>query len=401
MTATMPPTTAATPTVPIRLQNLNSDLAAHFYERTEVLRAATITLLAGKHMLMLGPPGTAKSDLIRELTARIDQARYFETLMSPFADPTAMFGPIDVAALQQGEYKQLLSGRATDADIVFIDEIFKSGDGALQALLTYLNERKYHPLNGEPPKDCPVLSVFAASNELPQGEALNAFFDRLLVRIEVDYLHDTTNFTGLLRSSGPAPASQFPLTITELNHAVRHEVPQISVPDPVINAYVELRAELKEDGIVASDRRWKQSIRLLQASAYLDGRTGVTRDDMQILDHVLWTEPPQRPTVARALINKISPGSAEAVEIMDAMAALERELDDLLKNQTAEDTLRTWAASESLPKCKNAETKLNTLRQNAQAKALSTKAIDQAEAARSRFANRVVSEALGMNMAAI
>ncbi len=198
-TPTTTPAASGGGTVAQRLTAIAAELADLFYERSSVIRALIIALLAGQHSLLLGPPGTAKSELARELTGRIDGARYWEILLSKFTDPKRMFGPVDVAALTRGEYTQVFDGRATQCEIAFIDEIFKCSAGALNETLAFLNERLYHPENGGPPVDCPLISAITASNELPAGEELNAVYDRLLVRLEVGYLAGPVQ----LRGSGP------------------------------------------------------------------------------------------------------------------------------------------------------------------------------------------------------
>ena len=107
------------------LRAITAERSEAFLERTAVVRALVVALLAGQHSLLLGPPGTAKSELARELTSRVDGARYWEILLSKFTDPKRMFGPVDVAALTRGEYTQVFAGRATQCEIAFIDEIFK------------------------------------------------------------------------------------------------------------------------------------------------------------------------------------------------------------------------------------------------------------------------------------
>ena len=131
-----------------RLRKIVAELSDQFYERSAVVRALVMAVLAGQHSLLLGPPGTAKCELARELTGRIDGARYWEILLSKFTDPKRMFGPVDVAALTRGEYTQVFDGRATQCEIAFIDEIFKCSAGALNETLAFLNERVYHPENG-------------------------------------------------------------------------------------------------------------------------------------------------------------------------------------------------------------------------------------------------------------
>ncbi|MYS51824.1 AAA domain-containing protein, partial [Streptomyces sp. SID6013] len=181
----------------VRLRSIGHELSDRFLERADVVRTLLVTLLAGQHSLLLGPPGTAKSELARELTGRIVGASYWEILLSKFTAPTRMFGPVDVAALARGEYRQVYEGRATTAHVAFIDEIFKCSTAALNETLGFLNERIYHPESGGEPVRCPLIGAITASNELPDGEDSAAIYDRLLVRIEVKYLEDPSNFAAL------------------------------------------------------------------------------------------------------------------------------------------------------------------------------------------------------------
>src|SRR2546422_6823623 len=108
-----------------------NEVAAIYHERNTEARMITIGILARQHTLLLGPPGTGKSAIVRELTSRIESGRYWEILLSKFTAPTAIFGPIDVGALAQGTYRQILDGHATTAHIAFLDEIFKCSAAAL------------------------------------------------------------------------------------------------------------------------------------------------------------------------------------------------------------------------------------------------------------------------------
>ncbi|MGA5083549.1 AAA family ATPase [Streptomyces pseudogriseolus] len=381
-----------------RLRAVCGELSTRFFERDDVVRTLVVTLLAGQHSLVLGPPGTAKSELARELTGRIDGAAYWEVLLSKFTAPTRMFGPIDVAALARGEYRQVYDGRATTAHVAFIDEIFKCSTAALNETLGYLNERIYHPENGGAPIRCPLIGAITASNELPDGEDSAAIYDRLLVRIEVGYLEDPSNFAALVRSAVGRPAEPAPRTTLELaalQRAVGEGVPAVDVPDAIVDAVVTLRAALRRKELVASDRRWRQAVALLQASAYLDGRTAVAETDLSVLTHVLWDSPAQRPVVEREVLNLVNPDAREALDLADVIEELEAQL-DAMAGQSRE-ALSEWVIKNAHHKLAMAGKRLERLREEAAGAGRSTAAIDRVTGRQRAVRARVLTEALGVD----
>lgn len=381
----------------VRLRAIAGELADQFFERDDVVRALLVAVLAGQHSLVLGPPGTAKSQLARELTGRIDGATYWEILLSKFTAPTRMFGPIDVAALSRGEYRQVFEGRATTAHIAFIDEIFKCSTAALNETLGLLNERLYHPENGGTPIRCPLISAITASNELPTGEDSAAIYDRLLVRLEVGYLADPSNFAALIRTAvaAAAPAARTVVELAALQHAVTVEVPAIEVPDATVDAVCTLRAALRRKELTASDRRWRQAVRLLQASAYLDGRPEVGESDLAVLTHVLWDSPAQRSTVEREVLTLVTPDAKEALDLADAIDELETELD--AKAGQSRETLSTWAIKEANSKLAKAGKRLTAMRTDAAAAGRSTATLDRVITRQRAVHARILTEALGVD----
>ncbi|MGX9874036.1 AAA family ATPase [Streptomyces cellulosae] len=381
-----------------RLRAVCAELSDRFFERDDVVRTLVVTLLAGQHSLVLGPPGTAKSELARELTGRIDGAAYWEILLSKFTAPTRMFGPIDVAALARGEYRQVYDGRATTAHVAFIDEIFKCSTAALNETLGYLNERIYHPENGGAPIRCPLIGAITASNELPDGEDSAAIYDRLLVRIEVGYLEDPSNFAALVRSAVGRPAEPAPRTTLELaalQRAVTEGVPAVDVPDAIVDAVVTLRAALRRKELVASDRRWRQAVGLLQASAYLDGRSEVAEADLSVLTHVLWDSPAQRPVVEREVLNLVNPDAREALDLADVIEELEAQL-DAMAGQSRE-ALSEWVIKNAHHKLAMAGKRLERLREEAAGAGRSTATIDRVTGRQRAVRARVLTEALGVD----
>src|SRR3954466_5654537 len=178
-----------------RLRQLAGTLERQFLGKDEIIRLLMIAVVAGEHCVLLGPPGTAKSALIRSL-AELLQAQYFEYLLTRFTEPNEIFGPVDIAAFREGIYRRNTAGMLPEAEVVFLDEVFKSNSAILNALLTLLNERKY--TSGGQVLRCPLISVFAASNEVPSDETLNAIFDRFLLRVHSDNL-DAYHFNELLQ----------------------------------------------------------------------------------------------------------------------------------------------------------------------------------------------------------
>ncbi|CAM5312891.1 MULTISPECIES: AAA family ATPase [Streptomyces] len=380
-----------------RLRAIGDELSDRFYERADVVRTLVVTLLAGQHSLVLGPPGTAKSEMARELTGRIDGASYWEILLSKFTAPTRMFGPIDVAALARGEYRQVYDGRATTAHVAFIDEIFKCSTAALNETLGFLNERIYHPENGGEPIRCPLIGAITASNELPTGEDSAAIYDRLLVRVEVGYLTDPSNFAALVRSAvGRTEAPpRTTVDLAALQHAVSEAVPAVEVPDAVVDAVCTLRAALRRKELVASDRRWRQAVRLLQASAYLDGRPAVADTDLSVLTHVLWDSPAQRPVVEREVLHLVNPDAKEALDLADTVAELEAQL-DAMAGQSRE-ALSEWVIKKAHHQLATAGKRLERLREEAAGAGRSTATIDRVARRQRAVRARVLTEALGVD----
>lgn len=380
-----------------KLRAIGDELSELFYEREFTIRALQAAVLAKQHSLLLGPPGTAKSALARELTSRFTGATYWEILLSKFTDPKRMFGPIDVAALTQGVYRQVFEGRATQCEIAFVDEIFKCGAGALNETLAFLNERLYHPENGGEPIACPLIAAITASNELGSGEETTAIYDRLLVRLEVGYLTDPSNFATLIRSAvtPPGPATVTTVDLAELLHAVEVEVPAIEVPDPIVDAICTLRISLRHAELIVSDRRWRAAVRLLQASAYLAGRTQVEVADLDILTCVLWDSPAERPRVEREIAQLVNPDAKEALDWADTIDQLEATLN--AKAGQAKDTISTWALKEANPKLNKAGKRLKKLLADSRKAGRSTAVLDRVLAQHRAVQARVMVEALGMD----
>src|SRR5262245_58346827 len=156
-----------------------------FVGRDEVIDLIALAVVAGEHLFLYGPPGTAKSALIRHFALSV-RGRYFEYMLTRFSEPNEIFGPIDIVRLREGVVATVVTGMLPEAELVFLDELFNANSAILNNLLTVLNERTYR--RGAETHQLPLLSLFSASNHLPDDDALRALFDRFLLRCQVDNL---------------------------------------------------------------------------------------------------------------------------------------------------------------------------------------------------------------------
>ncbi len=292
---------------------LRAELMSRFPERTNVIDGSLAAVLAGEHVLLLGPPGTAKSALVRAL-AQAFGGSYFERLLTKFSTPEELFGPVSLKGLEADKFTRVTIGMLPSAEFAFVDEVFKANSAILNAMLSLINERIFH--NDGAPMQVPLVTLFGASNELPEGKELEALFDRFALRYHVDYLLRPQNLKAVLVA--PEPKLTTVLDMKTLR-AAQAEVLKVKVTDATVDALITIRDALRgEGGIVASDRRWKKSLKLVQAAAWLAGERETTPEDLTLLVDALWREPKERTKVA-ALVGKLAdPVAAQAVEILDA-----------------------------------------------------------------------------------
>jgi len=274
------------PPSPQRLSALVAALSQGLVERDEPARLLLLAALAGEHLLIVGPPGTAKSELARRLH-RVVGGRWFERLLTRFTVPEEVFGPMSLAALDEGRYERDIAGYLPDASVAFLDEVFRANSAILNALLALLNERVFD--QGAQRIRTPLVALVGAANEIPEDETLRAFLDRFLIRCFVDPVSDA-GFAALLEAGGRTasdePANAAHLSIDELA-AARRAGQGVRVPAPIVATLGALRAALRGMGVGVSDRRWVRAVSLLRVAAATAGRAEVGLDDLLLLKFVL------------------------------------------------------------------------------------------------------------------
>ena len=304
--------------------NIAGEMNSQLIERSTITKACQLAVLAQEHVFLLGPPGTAKSLTIEKFCSAIQGARYFRTLLTRFTQPEELFGPPSLKGLQQDVFKRLIQGYAPDCHILFLDEIWKASSSILNTLLTMINERVY--MNGADEVQTPLISLFTASNELPEDSSLDALYDRFMLRFYVDRISDESNFKQLL-SLNENDGLKSSLSLDAIALA-QSEVKAIN-PDPVLNTVVDLRSKLEKEGFIFSDRRWKKSLRILKANAWLDNRDSVTAEDTEILADVLWNKPDERKTILKHILSLSSPELEKALEFYDIAVEIHKNAMDL------------------------------------------------------------------------
>jgi MoxR-like ATPase len=282
-----------------------------FVGKDEIVDLMGVCLIGGENLFLLGPPGTAKSALVHELARRLD-GKVFDYLLTRFTEPNEIFGPFDIRKLREGELITNTEGMLPEASLVFLDELLNANSAILNSLLTALNERVFR--RGRETRALPTLMVVGASNRLPEDDALNALFDRFLLRVccenvPGERLGEVLDAGWKLDTRADAKGPGLSIADVAKLHG---ELGNVEMKD-VRASIVDLVGRLRRAGIQVSDRRAVKMQRLVAASALLCGRDWATLSDLWVFRYI-WDKLEQREALATIVDELLKTKPADAAD---------------------------------------------------------------------------------------
>jgi MoxR-like ATPase len=284
-----------------QLNSVLNHLKETFVGKDDIIDLMGICLVGRENLFLLGPPGTAKSALVRELSNLL-KGKTFEYLLTRFTEPNELFGPFDIRKLREGDLVTNTEGMLPEANLIFLDELLNANSAILNSLLMVLNEKIFR--RGRETRPLPVLMIVGASNHLPEDEALAALFDRFLLRVRCDYV-DPNLLNNVLDAGWKLERKEVgekPQISYEDVFKIQALISTVDLQD-IRPLYIELIQKLRNAGVQVSDRRAVKLQRLIAASALLCKREKAIPSDMWVMRYI-WDTNEQREIIA-GIINAV------------------------------------------------------------------------------------------------
>lgn len=395
MTDTLAKPNTPAPIAP-KFQAIETAMQTDVLERQREIHAAIIALVSRKHFFMVGPPGVAKSFLVRRMMDRIDFGTdpnaYFQWLLTKYTTPEEVFGPPSLAELEKGNYKRNTEQKLPTAKIAFLDEIFKANSSILNALLTIMNERLF--FNNGDQERVELSSIFGASNELPDDEGLHALWDRLHFRFEVKPLQESGNFVRMLSTHRVENPEKL-VTWDEIGQA-QTEAAAVELPTDIYDALKALRDNLKKDGVEPTERRFVEALDIIKAEAWFHGRTVADIDDLRPLRHVMWSRLEEQRVVERNVLELGNPIDKEANELLERVELLDSQLSEAIAASDGPKAVAKQAV-EIHAKLHKSKSKLDDLQKRAKDAQRQSDTLEELNRKFTEVAKRLMKDGFGMD----
>lgn len=293
------------------------ELGQLLVNREAEIRGLSLAVLSKEHVLFLGPPGVAKTQMVSFFSEALNLS-FFRRLVTQFSTPDEIIGPVDIKGYTQNStFRRILDGKAADTQVVLLDEVFKGGPSILNSLLSIMEERVID--NDGDVVAVPLVTLIGTSNELPdEDDALAAFYDRFLFRFNVAPLSDGLGFRSMLRLPRNGTMSTS-ITTEELEEA-QGEVLAIAFDNSAYEAVESLWEGLIEEDIRPSDRRFKKLLNAMAAEAWIEGQAQVNGTNITVAENIMWDNPTREEfaKVKRVTLASMNPNAARAHEILES-----------------------------------------------------------------------------------
>jgi len=283
-----------------------TEMAATLIERDDEIDLVLTALVAKEHVLLVGPPGCAKSVLLDSLFRWVGGIK-FALLMTKYTVPEEVVGPVSLAGLKEDRYFRITAGKLPEADFTYLDEVFKASSAILNTLLRILNERTFDAGDGVARK-VPLKLCVAASNEWPSpetGKELAAIFDRFTFRKAVRPILTQAGRKRLLWDRDLTPTISGTITPIEIE-AAHFEAMSLPWSAPATESMETIVRELAKEGVQPGDRRQVKAVAAARAYAWLHGAEQVEPEHLEVLASVLWDDPVEQPATCAKVIAKVA-----------------------------------------------------------------------------------------------
>ena len=340
-----------------KFKKIEDEMNERFVERGDEIHGLTLAIISGTNILFLGPPGTSKSLMVRSYTEAIKESKYFEQLLTKHSAPESLFGGPNLKVLKdEGKYHRVIKDMLPEANIGFLDETFKANAAILNALLTLMNEKIFH--DGEKIIKVPLISLIGAANEIPEeSDGLNAFYDRFHQKFIVSYIKEKANRMKMFSNNLLDEPIESIISLDEITSAQK-KAKEVEISEEMLFVYGTLIEKLMKVKISASDRTYKQALKLVRAEAYFNGRDEVVEADFEVLKNVVWVLPEDKMNVTNAVYSVINPIKADIENILLAADNIEI---DLYKEKEAYDAKKDKKEAFNITKVTESVAKLRKL----------------------------------------
>lgn len=322
------------------LKRITQKLAGRYVQRDDAVNLLLLATVCREHLLLIGPPGTAKTEILTRFAELVD-ARCFHHLLTRFTEPSELFGPLDMKSFQKGTYHIRTEDMLPEAELAFLDEVFQGSSAILNTLLALVNERIFH--NGAHRQPVPLMSLVGATNSLPSDPSLRAFADRFTLRLAIDPVaeehleelllqgweleSDRVNKTGQAER-GEAVATR-PVVKLEDLRALHTRLVEVDLVE-ALPVYLEVVREARASGVEISDRRVIKGLKLIAGSALLRGEDVATPLDLKPIRH-FWSRPEEGEILRDLLEPRIGEAGGELEKRGRPVKAIALELEQLKK----------------------------------------------------------------------